>query len=155
MKVVDRELYLGAALAQIVESTGFECIRKVSPALGHYEVNGALRLLVRYTASRRGPWYFTFRPRDLDLVAKEVAADPPFYLALVCGTATICLLTAEQVVQVLDLDSAVEEAQSIRVHTRPGASLSVTGSAGTLDGKVPNHVFPGTLFRSARVANGE
>ncbi len=145
MKVVDKELYLGAALAQIIECTGFTSIQKASATLGHYEVNAARRLLVRYTKSERGPWYFTFRPRDVRLMQKEMSNGAPFFLGLVCGNTATCLLTADQLTQVLDL--AVADTQSIRVHTRHGASLTVSGSGGALDGKVTHHAFPSALFR--------
>ncbi len=151
MRVVDKELYLGAALTQIVESTRFSSMRKASAAIGHYEINETRRLLIRYSRSPRGPWYFTFRPRDLHLIRDEMAAGHAFFLGLVCGTTATCLLTTGQIGQVLDLPTTeaqpITEAQSIRVHTRPGASLSVSGSGGTLDGKVTHHAFPTRLFR--------
>lgn len=145
MKVVDRELYLGAALAQIVESFDFSSMRKASAVFGHYEFNETRRLLIRYTKSQRGPWYFTFRPRDLQLIQDELASDLPFFVGLVCSNTTTCLLTAEQVLQVLDLRAC--QSQSIRVHTRPRASLSVSGSGGSLGDKVMHHSFPAGLFQ--------
>ncbi len=145
MKIVDKELYLGAALTQIVECIGFASMRKASATLGHYEVNDSRRLLIRYTQSERGPWYFTFRPRDVRLMKEELGKARAFFLGLVCGNTATCLLTADQLVQVLDL--ALAESQSIRVHTRHGASLTVSGSGGALNGKVTHHAFPAGLFR--------
>ena len=144
MKVVDRELYLGVALSQIVENVGFRSMRKASPRLGHYEINGTRRILVRHTKSARGPWSFSFRPDDLRLIREELATSPLFFLGLVCGNASTCLLTADQLVQVIDLST--DDVQSIRVSARPGSSLSISGSAGSLDGKVTNHAFPSRLF---------
>ena len=145
MKVVDKELYLGAALAQIVKSRRFTSMRKASTTVGHYTINETRRLLIRYSTSEHGPWYFTFRPRHLKLICKELQGPMPFFAGLVCGNNATCLLTADQLQQVLDLSE--ERAQSIRVYTRPGASLTVSGSGGTLDGKVTHHAFPGGLFR--------
>lgn len=157
MNVVDKELYLGAALAQIVESPGFESIRKAGPLVGHYCVNERHDVLIRHTKSERGPWYFTFRPRDVRAVRTGLdatCAEPgrSFSVGLVCGNAVTCLLTAPQLVQVLDL--GVEEPQSLRVYTRPGAQLAVSGSAGTLKGKVTTNAFPSGLFRGTRRPNG-
>ena len=145
MKVINKELYLGAALAQIIESPRFISLEKASAMVGHYAVNGARRVLIRHTKSARGPWYFTFRPRDMALIRAELASERPFFLGLVCGNAQTCLLTAGQVAHVLD--PCAEEAQSVRVSTRPGASLTVSGSAAVLKGKVPSYAFPGSIFR--------
>ena len=96
MKVVGRELYLGAALTQIVESTGFASMRKASRAFGHYTINENRRLLIRYTKSERGPWHFTFRSYDLQLIQCELEQHPQFFVGLVCGNQATCLLTATQ-----------------------------------------------------------
>jgi hypothetical protein len=145
MKIVDKELYLGAALAQIVESSGFECIRKASLAFGHYELNGCRRILIRHTAAEGGPWYFTFRSRDLRPVRDDLSAGRELFLCLVCESEAICVLSAEQLRQIVDLDS--EETQSVRVYSRAGGSIHVSGSAGELSEKVLKHAFPSRLFR--------
>lgn len=145
MKVIAKELYLGAALTQIVESFGFVSMRKASHTVGHYEINDSRRLFVRYTKSERGPWSFSFRPRDLELIQEELGSGLPFFLGLVCGNTATCLLTVDQLVQVLDIQTL--DAQSIRVHTRPRASLNVSGSGGRLNDKVLLHAFPGGVFQ--------
>lgn len=144
MKIVDRELYIGASLTQIVECTGFESIKKASATYGHYAVNDSRRLLIRQTKSSNGPWYFTFKDRDLRLIREEIELDKHFYLGLVCGKTATCLIRAEQLVQIIDLD--LPEAQSVRVYTRPGSSFNVSGSGGSLAEKIPHLSFPGGIF---------
>lgn len=140
----NREHYVGAALTQILEVTGFRSIRKASNAFGHYEVNGSCRVLIRHSASAASPWLFTLRERDLELLRQERASERRAFLCLVCRDEHVCILTIDQVDVVVDL--AAEEVQTIRVYSRRNSSIDVRGSASALDGKIPKHAFPGRIF---------
>lgn|SRR5690606_30832671 len=145
MNVLDKERYHGAALTQLVESSGFGCIRKASRTFGHYEINEARRLLVRHSAAAASPWCFKMRPKDLSPLRADLAAGHDVFLCLVCGSEAICLLTADQLRHVIALEA--DEAQTIRVYARARTSIHVAGSRGELPGTVPRHAFPGRLFR--------
>ena len=152
MSLLDREMYHGAALAQIVESGGGASIRKASRAFGHYEIESGYfsagrgrRLLIRHSSAAAGPWRFVLRPKELALLRADQSDGCDVFVCLVCGTEAICVLTAVQIRQVVALDAAAP--QSIRVYARPHASIHVAGSAGELPGAIPKHAFPGNLFR--------
>lgn len=148
MKRSERDLYHGAALARIVEGTGFRSIRKASPHAGHYELNGSRRILMRHSAAESEPWRFIFREEELAVLREDGTAAERAFLCLVCRDELVCVLTVSQIPAVIDLTA--ETSQSIRVYSRRGSSIEVRGSAGHLDRKIPKHAFPARLFYDGR-----
>ena len=146
MKIQAKDLYHGAALTQIVEDPSFTALNKVDDKYGHYLINANIRLLVKYSTAQDSPWRFTFHADELKSIDEDIEADGiEFFACLVCGKETICVLAAEQIKVVIDLDA--EAVQWIRVEV-PGANMSmrVAGSNGSLDGVVAHNAYPRDLF---------
>jgi hypothetical protein len=66
------------------------------------------------------------------------------FLCLVCAQSTVCVLSYEDIKQVLS--PTLKEQQSITVHAPTNASLRVKGTIGELSRVVPHNAFPKKLF---------
>lgn len=130
MRLSERELYHGAALTRILEGAGFRSIRKASALPGHYEVNGNVRVLMRYSGAGIPPWRFTLRDDELAVLRKDRTRRA--FLCLVCKDELVCVLTAAQVGAVIDLEA--EASQSIRIYSRRGSSIEARAASGSSTG---------------------
>ena len=101
MKVQQKDYYHGAALTQIVEHASFKALNKADVKYGHYKINQNIRLLVKFTTNEESPWYFTANANDLTTIEEDIDSGDQFYLCLICGLSTICLLNSNQVQELL------------------------------------------------------
>jgi hypothetical protein len=143
MKIQQKDLYHGAALTQIAEHPSFKALNKADAKYGHYLVNDNRRLLVKPTTEEEPTWQFTFQTNDLDTLRADVAGGFETFVVLICGTKTICLLSAEDLPSLIDLDAV--KSQSIYVEI-PKASMRVRGTAGQLKHAVTHNAFPDGIF---------
>ena len=150
----DRSQRYGAVLYRIVKHSGGSiCLRQIGDKAGHYSIDDASRLLIRSRACEISPWRFTINRSDLVILVNDCRETGLFgdsHLCLVCGNSLICSLSLEEWSQLLDLHH--EGAQSITVHSQDGCQLSVSGSAGTLDHKIPRSRFPSNIVGVEQVA---
>ena len=137
-------MFHGAALAQITKHDSFKALNKVDGKSGHYLVNTDCRLLTKHRDDDI-PVQFVFSPDDLDTLRFDIESGFRTFLVLVCSDITICLLDADQIQQLIDLNASKQ--QWIRISI-PGASMDVAGSNGKLKRKIPHSRFPGDVFRS-------
>lgn len=144
MKIQEQDRFHGAALTQIVEHESFKALNKASEKYGHYLINTDHHVFVKYRKPESTPWSFTVQPDELKAISSELMAGHTVYLALVCGTTTICALTSDEIQAVINL--SVTASQWIRVDIPKGGSCHVTGSAGALKRTVPHNSFPNKLF---------
>lgn len=144
MKIQEQDNYHGSALTQIVEHPSFKALNKGSERYGHYLVNANCHVFVRYRKTLRSPWTFTITPEQLEPMRNVLEADADLFLCLVCGRNTICILDEDQLKDLMDLDSTVQ--QWIRVEVPKGGSCHVFGAAGNLRHAVPHNAFPARLF---------
>ena len=144
MKIQDQDSYHGAALIQIVEDPSFKALNKTDAKYGHYTVNTDRRLFVKYLKKRNTPWRFTLQPDETTAIRHDIASGQRTFICLVCGRATICCLSQEELEQVIDL--AAEKPQWIAVDIPPGGSQHVSGSAGRLPRTVPHNAFPSKVI---------
>jgi len=147
MKIQDKDLYHGCALTQIVEHESFKALNKADGKYGHYQVNTAMRLLLKYSTKGAAPWQFTFQPTDLATIRGDITGKYKTFACLVCGKQTVCLLDSKQVRQVINLKA--EWAQTIIVELpSKGASLRARGTQGRLENTIPHSRFPDAIFGS-------
>ena len=144
MKIKDKDWFHGAALTQICEHESFTALNKASEKMGHYQINHDKRILVKYSSFERGPWQFTFRADDVETISEDIDAEQQSFLCLVCGYNTICMLDADEIETLLDLD--FDESQWIKVDYPSGGSMRARGSEGELGHVVRHNIFPGGLF---------
>lgn len=92
MKIQQKDYYHGAALTQIVEHESFKALNKTDEKYGHYKINHDIRLMVKMTSIENEPWQFTANASDLATMDEDINSRDQFFLCLVCGLNTICLL---------------------------------------------------------------
>lgn len=144
MKIQEKDWFHGSALTQISEHESFTALNKASEKIGHYQINHDKRVLVKYSSAEESPWQFAFRQDDVETIGSDIEADQISFLCLVCGYNTICILTADDIEELLDLES--DENQWVRVEYPAGSSMRVRGSEGELIHTVRHNAFPNILF---------
>jgi hypothetical protein len=144
MKIKDQHVYHGAALAQIVEFESFKALNKVDEKYGHYLVNTNRRLVLKYATAGQ-PWKFTFSVEDLQILAEDVDLKRvSVFVVLVCAHETVCVLTSDQFMSVIDIYDPRQ--QAVSVHFPAGGGMRVDGSLGRLRSVVPHTAFPEVIF---------
>ena len=144
MKIQDLHFYHGSALTQIAEHESFKALNKTDAKYGHYRVNTDRQLFVKYRTNRRSPWHFTFQLDETAAIRRAIETKERTFVCLVCGRNTICCLRQEELEQLVDIRSRVQ--QWIRVEVPKGGSLHVTGKAGALSRTIPHNSFPSKVF---------
>jgi hypothetical protein len=140
MRILEKDFYYGAALAQIVDYPTYTSINRVSDKNGLYLINNETKLFVKYSAVDEEEWRFTFKPDDFDDLSEEFE----YYLALICAGNTICLLSNSEVDEIIDTDS--DSSQWIAVNSSNSGQHKVRGSNGSLSKLVPQNAFPKKMF---------
>lgn len=144
MKIQEKDWFHGSALTQICEHDSFTALNKATEKIGHYQVNHDKRVLIKYRSTEDMPWRFTFSPEDVESINDDIEADQNSFLCLVCGYDTICVLSSDQIEEVLDLES--DESQWVSVQYPQGGSMRVRGSYGDIDNTIRHNAFPNDLF---------
>ena len=148
MQIEKKHKYHGAALAQLVEDRRFTALNKASHHYGHYLVNDATRLFVKYS-SKTQPWHFTFSDDETVRIANDSAGGGRVFIALVCGDDAVCAFPAAELWQVIDRDSAGP--QQVTVKRPLGKSMRVTGTSGELARTVARTDFPDIVLQTRGV----
>jgi len=99
-------------------------------------------LLVKLATNYEEPWQFTVNRSDLEVIRGDMDSGDRFFLCLVCGLNTICILNSPQLKEILDLASAKQ--QWIKVKNT--GSLRVWGKLTTLRATIPHNAFPNVIF---------
>ena len=146
MKIRDRDFYYGVVLAQIAEYPIFTSINKTTRKDGLYQINEDKHILIKYSISVENEWRFTFRKSDLDELYDTLRLHDDCYVILVCSERTICLLTSEDIEEILELDADTNRSQWISVSCADGRQMKVKGSRGDLSHAVAHNSFPTKLF---------
>lgn len=142
MKIQQKDYYHGAALTQIVEHYSFKALNKADAKYGHYKINNNIRLMIKITSGEESPWQFTVNKSDIDVMKEDISSVDSFFLCLVCGLETICILTENQITELLNLTS--EEQQWIKV--RKTGSLRASSRLGELKQAIAQKAYPDILF---------
>ncbi len=142
MKIQQKDYYHGAALTQIVEHESFKALNKADEKYGHYKINHDIRLMIKITSIENEPWQFTANASDLETIEEDINSGDQFFLCLVCGLNTICLLDSNQVKQLLDLSSC--EQQWLRIKNT--GSLRAWSNRIELQHSIPHNAFPNRMF---------
>jgi len=140
MSIKEFELFHGAVLTKLVRSDRPLTLRMIETRPGEawsiYKLNDAVKVLVKHSRTPRklkrdragASWPFSFsRDQVLQLRSKDA------WVALVCGAdrvgdakMEVCLLKPEEVGQLLDVQSEVQ--QSVTVKYLPGKRLRVSSA---------------------------
>lgn len=142
MKIQPKDYYHGAALTQIVEHKSFKALNRADEKYGHYKINHDIRLLMKVATNDESPWQFTANASDLATIQEDIESGEQFYLCLVCGFNTVCILDVDQVKQLLDISS--RDQQWLRVKNT--GSLRAWSTKAELNRTIPHKAFPDRLF---------
>lgn len=130
MAIQKQEFYEGAALHQLIRGCRGATIAFVAP---FFELDGRLRVHLKYSTRVRSPWGFTFMPDEQRLLASE-ASGMPIVIGLVCGSdgvATVPLGLLLSIARPRDVAVRVACSRRHREH------FEVSGPDGTAPGKIP------------------
>lgn len=142
MKIQQKDYYHGAALTQIVEHKSFKALNKADEKYGHYKINHDIRIMVKITSISDDPWQFTANASDLEIMHEDINSGDRFFLCLVCGLDTVCLLDCDQVQELLDISS--RDQQWMRVKNT--GSLRAWSARTELARVIPHNAFPDKMF---------
>lgn len=142
MKIQQKDYYHGAALTQIVEHESFKALNKADTKYGHYKINHDIRIMIKITSIAEDPWQFTVNQSDLATIVEDLSFDDKFFLCLVCGMETICLLNHEQIKELLNLSSS--DQQWLKVKNT--GSLRIWSTRTELKRTIPHNAFPDKIF---------
>lgn len=140
MKIQEQDFYYGCVLSQIIAYANTTQIRKIDGAKGLYEINGDRQILIKYSTEGNSEWSFNFR-RDEIAHIKPNDAHTLFFVVLVCGARSICLLDAKAI-QAL-LPEEVRKPQAIVVSESSGNRMQVQNVKGAVG------IFPRVIFHKA------
>ena len=146
MKIKDQDFYHGVVLTQIAEYPIFTSINKTTRKAGLYQINEDKHILIKYSTSGENEWRFTFRKNDLEELYETFSLRDDCHVVLVCSERTICLLTSEDMEEILELDADTDRSQWISVSCTDGRQMKVKGSQGDLSHTVAHNSFPTKLF---------
>ena len=141
MKIHNKDFYYGVALTQIAEYPTFTSINKVTEKDGLYQINRDKRVLIKYSTSDSDEWRFSFRKDDLEALH---SFDYEVFCVLVCSDDTICLLSNEDITELLD--GSVDSTQWVSVTYPYAGQMRVRGSQGDLSHTVAHNAFPKEIF---------
>jgi hypothetical protein len=142
MKIQQKNYYHGAALTQIIEHKSFKALNKADEKYGHYKINHDIRLMVKITSAADEPWKFTVNESDLAIIEEDINSGDQFFLCLVCGLDTICLLDCNQVQELLDI--SLRQQQWLRIKNT--GSLRACSARTELSHTIPHNAFPDKMF---------
>ncbi|MDU6306512.1 MAG: hypothetical protein E6579_07605 [Clostridium sp.] len=145
MQIQPKDSYHGSALTQIVEDPSFTALNKADEKYGHYLINSNIRLLVKHSTAQNSPWSYTFQPDDLRVLATDIQTGAKTFACLICGSKTICLLNADQIKTIINLNCSGTQWVRVEIRTS-GGSLWVQGQSGEYRKSIPHTAFPLALF---------
>jgi len=142
LQIQQKDYYHGAALTQIIEHESFTALNKADDKYGHYKINHDIRLMVKISTIEEEPWQFTANASDLATISEDINSCDRFFLCLVCGLKTICILDSNQVQELLDISS--REQQWLRIKNT--GSLRAYSAKAELSRTIPHSAFPKRIF---------
>jgi len=149
MRIQKKHLYHGCVLAQIAEHRGFtslhveKTVDKASDTYGHYRINRATHLFIKYRSKDEHAyaWDFRFQAQEVKRIRDCAGKAPRCFVALVCAPHEICLLDMQELRQLLSFRVRSKD-QRITASLAPRCGFSVAGDEGQLSQKVRRNRFP-------------
>jgi len=144
------EFYQGVVLRQIIAHSD-SAIRiapfRKSGRLNAFLLNDKIGVFVKHSAKRLSPWQFTFLTDHRDEIHELEAASVDSYIAFVCGTDGVALMTTEALRQLINFNS--ENVEWVRVDRSRRSMYGVHGPSGAL----PHKLAAGTGLILAALQN--
>lgn len=135
-----QEFYHGAAVSRLLEDTRCQSIKKHDFG---YVVNSEVFIFLKYRTKSRSPWNFGFDEEDLERIHSLVNCFKKIVIVLICGGDGICAILWRDAEKLLG-----NKAGWICARRKFNEQYGVTGSAGSLKGKVSLRQWPMIIFDS-------
>lgn len=144
------EFYQGVVLRQVVAHADVPI--RISPfrkagRISAFILNEKIGILVKHSTKRLSPWQFTFQVEHCVEIRELGATRVDSYVAFVCGTDGVVLITVDALRQLVDLNS--RNVQWVRVDRSRRSMYGVHGSSGAL----PHKLAAGTTMLLAALQN--
>ncbi len=147
MGTQEKDYWHGAALTQIVENKTFKTLNSIDHKFGHYEINRN-RILVKVSKKEQNPWQFNIKINELQTINEDIELKSDFYLCLVCGKETICILDEEQIKKLVNLE--LNRQQTLFVGLETGCSMRVWRKKKEFEIVVHHNDFPKKYLKTVR-----
>ena len=134
--IAEYKLYHGAVLSELVDISEVDLVigeLQEEGRLTSYILNQRIGLHIKHSTSRPPPWQFTITKSNLLELFTLARLYRTVFVALVCGTDGIAVLSLEEVAAIVDT-SASEKAW-VRVDRSRGQQFSISGNGRALAGK--------------------
>ena len=129
MAIKKQEFYEGAALHQLVRTSGIISIQYEAP---FFVLNNQLMVYLKYSARGRSPWGFTFTASE-QMLLQSRASELKIVIGLICGADGVAAFTYDAYRR---LAAPRKSTIHIACYRRHGEHYDVSGLDGKLDGKV-------------------
>ena len=136
MPIKKQEFYEGAALHMLVRAGHVEGIQFRPP---FFEVNGYLRVYLKYSTKGRSPWGFTFTAAEQEHL-HDLHSTKKTVIGLVCGADGGAAVGASAYREIAELRKRAVHLSCYRLH---GEHFEIRGPDGTL----PNKIAPSAWVR--------
>ncbi|MGE5403316.1 MAG: hypothetical protein ACM3PP_00050 [Candidatus Saccharibacteria bacterium] len=143
MKIQENDLFHGAVLTQIAQYNESVRISKINDKIGCYLIDNESLILIKYRTPNMAPWSFRLSEADRYMLM-TLDEETRFFLVLVCGGVTICVLDKEEINELVDV--SLEEDCSISVNLTYRTSMWVRGTHGELRHSIRHSDFPKKIF---------
>ena len=151
MKIQDKDIFHGSALTQIVEHPSFKALNKASEKYGHYLINTDQHIYVKHRSSPEKRkkdtgehWQFTLQEEEKQIFQEESKQFSRLFLCLVCGSKTICTLSADEIKGIIKLETP--GTSWIHIVIPSGGSCHISGTDGKLKKTISHNSFPDKVF---------
>lgn len=153
MKIREPDIYYGCVLTQIIEHASTTHISKLDGAKGLYEINGDRQILIKYSTAEDREWRFSFRRAEIANI-KPNEAHTLFFLVLVCGRQSICLLDVNAIQGLLPENE--KKSQSIVVNFDGNSRMHIRNEKDDIEllPRIVSHkAFPAKLLNTSAPFN--
>lgn len=145
MRIKKQDLYFGAALMQVIESSEDVLINRVSGNLYRLLVLSASKakqyrfIYIKFVSPKKEPFRFDFTKLERTLLNERFRAKEPVFVVLVCSSEYVCVLDKAKFLKLskdphrLVLHVETPEVGRIRVYNHEASSKPVL---------VPHTAFP-------------
>jgi hypothetical protein len=130
MTIAKQAFYEGAALYQLIRSSGARAVQYEEP---FFVLNGGLFAYLKYSTRVRSPWGFTFTQEE-QIVLHERAGDQRIVIGLICGGDGVAALAYEDYLGIAAPRKAAIHVACFRRHKE---HYEVSGPDGVVAKKIP------------------
>ena len=134
--IPEYKLYHGAVLSELIDVAAFDIVigeLREEGRLSSYILNQHIGLHIKHSTARLPPWQFTITKSNLAELFHLAKTYPHVFVALVCRTDGIAVLSIGEVAEIIDTNES--DQAWIRVERSRRQKYSISGNGAALKGK--------------------